>query len=256
MSVINQDLAAWENPGGFELTAAQVRFFRCFGFLKLTGVFSANEMTRIRQGMEEVFARFDEFPENEVMHKKAAPLHQANKVHDNPERYIIGLIAKRSPHLSWLLEDPRIRAIPAALIGDDYQLVGDSGSLFSCETNWHVDSSVGASIHEFNLKLCLYMDPLRRENGALRIIPGTHCWNDAYAGMVRKNVWPPGRPEGKSLEDMLGIAIDEVPAFVLETDPGDLLLWDYRMLHASFYGGTRRFQWSIDFKEPAATPAD
>jgi hypothetical protein len=48
----------------------------------------------------------------------------------------------------------------------------------------------------------------------------------------------------------------ELPAHLIETEPGDMVLLDEHLFHASFGGGTRR-QWRVDYvKAPADAMAE
>ena len=37
-------------------------------------------------------------------------------------------------------------------------------------------------------KMALYLDPLTRETGALRVIPGSHRWGDDYADALESQI--------------------------------------------------------------------
>jgi hypothetical protein len=52
---------------------------------------------------------------------------------------------------------------------------------------------------------------------------------------------------------VFGVPYDEIPSYPLETDPGDLVVWSFRTVHASFGGDARRRLFSINFKEPNPT---
>jgi hypothetical protein len=56
------------------------------------------------------------------------------------------------------------------------------------------------------------------------------------------------KPE--EIEDTYGVKWDEIPSYVLETDPGDLVVWSFRTIHASFGGDARRRLFSMSFREP------
>ena len=42
-----------------------------------------------------------------------------------------------------------------------------------------------------------------------------------------------------------GLAVDEVPAFVLDSRPGDAVLFDFRLWHGSWKGGLDRRMFSL-----------
>jgi Phytanoyl-CoA dioxygenase (PhyH) len=84
------------------------------------------------------------------------------------------------------------------------------------DTAWHRDSILAVA----SVGLLCYLDPLTAATGALRVIPGSH----------RDDV-------GRSPAD--GVA--------LETEPGDLIVMDEHLLHASEGGAEGRRQWRVDF---------
>jgi hypothetical protein len=84
------------------------------------------------------------------------------------------------------------------------------------DTAWHRDSVLPVA----SVGLLCYLDPLTAATGALRVVPGSHRGGG-----------------GRSPAD--GVA--------LETEPGDLIVMDEHLLHASEGGAQRRRQWRVDF---------
>ncbi len=101
-----------------------------------------------------------------------------------------------------------------------------------------------------HIKLSFYLDPLRADSGAIRVLPGTQYWQSPYAKDLRRSF----REFGKSA-DVFGVDSTEVPAVVIDSDPGDVLIWDYRLIHASFNGLDRRRFFSVNFRERQAESA-
>src|SRR5262249_44862159 len=82
-----------------------------------------------------------------------------------------------------------------------------------------------------SIGIAAYSEPLEAATGALRVLPGSHL------------------PElGDAVRALGGIgkAAMELPSYVLETEPGDVIVFDEHLFHASCGGGTRR-QWRIDY---------
>jgi hypothetical protein len=50
-------------------------------------------------------------------------------------------------------------------------------------------------------------------------------------------------------EELWGLAGADVPAVALETLPGDLLLFDHRIKHSSFGGGSRRRMFTMNMEQ-------
>ena len=70
----------------------------------------------------------------------------------------------------------------------------------------------------------MYLDPLTADNGALRLIPGSH--RDPLHTALR-DMREAGSPE---------LPPEEVPCHVCETTPGDVIGFDMRASHAAFNG--------------------
>jgi ectoine hydroxylase-related dioxygenase (phytanoyl-CoA dioxygenase family) len=213
------------------LTPQQVAFFETFGYLKLSGLF-ADQIDDIIAGFEEVFAG-----EGHIRME----LYEA--LHGEERRLIIPQFVTKSPRLSCLLDDARVVGIVRSLLGDEYEYAESDGNLFDCESTWHSDI-YGAPMHMHHVKLSFYLDPLRADSGAIRVMPGTNFFNDPFALNLRKRM-----KDVSKIEEEFGVPDRELPSVVLETDPGDVVVWDFRTIHASFYGRKRRRLFSINFRE-------
>jgi hypothetical protein len=222
--------------GSNGLNDQQVAYFETFGFLKLPGLFR-DDIDEIITGFEEVFAA--EHPRMELYE----PLHGEER------RLIIPQFISKNERLHRLLDDPRVRGIVSSLLGSDYEYAESDGNLFDCESTWHSDM-YGAPLHLHHVKLSFYLDTLREDSGAIRVIPGTNFFNENFALNLRKRIWDPTK-----IASEFGVPDRELPSFPIETDPGDVVAWDFRTIHASFYGGKRRRLFSINFRERAAEQA-
>jgi hypothetical protein len=87
-------------------------------------------------------------------------------------------------------------------------------------------------------KMAIYLDHVTRESGALRVIPGSHRWGDAFAESVERSV--------RKAPDVLGISGAEVPAIALESRPGDVVLFNQNLKHSSWGGGKRRRMFTLN----------
>ncbi len=217
----------------FELTAAQRRYFDTFGFLHLPALFE-KEARELDAAFEEVFANAE--------HKR---LEVFEPVHFGERRLILPVFIDKHPRLAVLRDDPRIVGIVRSLIGADSEYAESDGNLFFCDSSWHIDS-YGAPVDRFHIKLSFYLDPQDTASGAIRLIPGSNHYQDEYALTLRQAF-----SDAERLSRELGIEPQEVPSWEIESKPGDLLVWNYRTIHASFGGGERRRLFSISFREPA-----
>lgn len=215
-------------PSSFQLTPPQVKFFNTFGFLKLEGLFK-DEIADIQKGFESVFAKH-----GDDMIVTQYPLH------GDERREIIMPFVRKDDYLTSLPEDPRIVGIADSLFNTEYGYNGSDGNLFYCESHWHHDS-FGAPLHLRTIKMSFYLDSLTAENGAIRFLPGSNFFFDNFAKSVRGAV--------DESETRFGVPGSELPSYVMCSEPGDLLLWNFRTLHASYNGEPRRRLFSLNFAE-------
>ena len=68
----------------------------------------------------------------------------------------------------------------------------------------------------------------------------------AYAETVHETI--PNSGSNNSEEDW-GIPGTDIPAVAVETKPGDLVVFNHRIKHASFGGGTRRRMFTINLQQ-------
>jgi ectoine hydroxylase-related dioxygenase (phytanoyl-CoA dioxygenase family) len=213
------------------LTPQEKAFFEAFGYLRIKGLF-ARDIAEIIQGFEDVFT--DEgHPRVETF----------EALHGRERRMIIPQFVTKSSRLSPLLDDPRVIGIVTSLLGPDYEYAESDGNLFDCESSWHSDM-YNAPLRLQHVKVSFYLDTLRADSGAIRVIPGTQFFSESFGKTVRRKLHDPDR-----IEEEFGVAGHEIPSVALETDPGDVVVWDFRTVHASYGGGRRRRLFSINFRE-------
>jgi hypothetical protein len=216
------------------LTRQQVKFFETFGFLVLPGLFR-DDIDQIIEAFEAVFAT-EGHPRMETY----------VELHGEERRLIIPQFVTKHPTLNRLREDPRVLGIVSSLLGDNYEYAESDGNLFDCESLWHSDT-YGAPMLIHHVKLSFYLDSLRADSGAIRVIPGTQHFKESFATALRN-----GFREPTEIEEQFGVDARDIPSVALETEPGDLVVWDFRTIHASYHGQVRRRLFSINYRE---TPA-
>ena len=139
-------------------------------------------------------------------------------------QYVPMMTAQTPASLSLL---DRIEPVAADLLGGPVLPTRAKGVRYSGNTPWHSDSISPLASAGF----LAYLEPLGGEDGALQVLPGSH------------------HPEFREALGRLGIdgmADPAMPAHVVTTEPGDLILLDEHLFHASF-GGQLRRQWRVDF---------
>jgi hypothetical protein len=204
-----------------QLSAQQLAFMETFGYLSFPGL--------LDDCIEEITAAF------EAVWQRHGGGHDGKK-HDGSARSCIVPFIDQSEYLSALLDDGRIDGIFASLLGDDYQYLGSDGNYYVGDTGWHSDGGWPRPIVYY--KMALYLDPLTRDTGALRVIPGSHRYGEGYAEEVERQI--------RQSQDHWGIAGAEVPAVALETRPGDVVIFHQGTKHSAWGGGQHRRMFTIN----------
>lgn len=168
---------------------------------------------------------------------------------DRPERggieghYLPVMSRARTPTSLQLVE--RLHPVARRLLGGEALPAPAQAILFFDQAAWHADTGFGVEA----VKFACYLEPLRADTGALRVLPGSQV--EPYGELARRfdrGVMPQNGEE-------LRVAVERLPAFVCQTDPGDAIAFDLRLYHASMCGRDRR-QWSVTFYRDAETPED
>lgn len=206
----------------FILSQGQRNFFETFGYLAFPGLLK---------------------PESEEISRKFEGVFEAARLqHDPTKRTIIVPFVDQDPYLSSLLDHPAIEMIASGLLGADFNYLGSDGNFYTGDTSWHSDG-----LHENNgyIKIALYLDPVGPTSGALRVIPGSHKL--PRTARIR---------QAANSKQLWGIEQSEVPAAILATQPGDVVVFDHNIMHASFGGGTRRRMFTLNLCRHCETEAE
>lgn len=213
------------------ITAEQVAHFRTFGFLVFRQLFTPDEVDLMRREALEIMAeeRGDAVP--------------------GEKWEAVQPFLERKPFLASLVDDDRVHQIPETLLGPDFFLEGTEGNLHMGSTPWHGAGGTGPSPIP-HIKVTFYLDPVSRDSGCLRVIPGSHVSErpDVYASLRDRTYDDDFMP--------FGVAPSEVPHYALESEPGDLVVFTEDLLHASFGGKAGRHQHACSFMAGPKTEAD
>ena len=201
-----------------ELSQQQRDFFEAFGYLVLPGL--------LRDEIDWIIEEFE------------AVFQVRGVVHDGSKRSTVVPFIDQRERLCTLLDNAKVHGLIAGLLGDDFNYVGGDGNYYTGDTQWHSDGwhDVGKFI-----KVALYLDPVARDTGCLRVIPGTHKV-DIPDWAARK---------ARNATELWGIAQNEVPAIALESQPGDVVAFNHNLMHASFGGNTRRRMFTLNCSQRA-----
>jgi len=217
------------------LTAEQVASFETFGFLFFRQVFSREEMERITCAAEEVWEK--------------CLGHRAGE----DEAVSMGTFIEGQPELERLAEDSRVYDAAAHVMGSDLIWSGSEGNRGIRAGDdihqWHADREGEKELDYLRVKFMLYLDPMRKETGALRVIPGSHrmpLHEDLASFRDRYD-------EDNPL--FFGVEGPNVPCHAVETVPGDLLMFNQSLYHA-VYGKRDRRRRYIALKYAARPTTD
>ena len=205
------------------LSPQQVAFFDTFGFLKLAGA--------VKENIEEIIGEFTAvFPET-------------GAEHDGKKRTCIVPFVDQREKLCALLDDPIIEGAASSLIGADFNYIGSDGNYYTGDTWWHSDG-----YHEVGkyIKMAFYLDSVTKDTGALRVIPGSH--------RLEMRDWP-ALKAGRSHE-LWDIGQSEVPGVALESEPGDVLIFNHNLMHGSFGGSSERRMFTLNLCRRAENQAE
>ena len=208
------------------LTPKQIAHFKTFGFLMLRKLFTQREMDTISREANEIF--------EEVL--GVAPSETAERLKVEP-------FFERRPFLNSLLDDDRIYMVAEDLLGTDFVFDQSEGNVHAGETAWHGGGHWDVLPW---IKIGFYLQPLTRDTGCLRAIPGSHLSADP-------DLYAPLRGGKGPGDHVFGMPQSEIPAVPLEVVPGDIIVFTEDMLHASFGGRPGRHQHAASFfKNPTA----
>jgi hypothetical protein len=209
------------------LSAAQVLHFETFGFVIVRRAFSPKETAEIGREFDEVLAT-----------------DRGGQVFEGAKRQsIIGFIERR-PILTHLVETDLIFEAMEQFLGPGFVWIGSDGHLYVGDTAWHPDSP---SPDYRRIKVAIYLDPVQKETGCLRVIPGSHRQPLHGELGVLYGVKDPAMTP-------FGVAASAIPAFPLESQPGDVVMFDQNTWHASFGGRTGRRMLALSFAAPPVLP--
>lgn len=203
------------------LTEQQVNHFNTFGFLIFRQLFSPEEMKTINAEFEHALTAA----------YRHAPF-------DGTYRHWVRTMGPDTPFFGGLLEDPRFYEPTEQLYGEDALGIISDANRYVGHTRWHPDHYVDPTEDCYGVKFAYYLEPVGAETGALRLIPGSH--KNPLHSELRNNL------------DSYGLEICDVPAYICESEPGDVVAFDVRCWHASWGGAIdRRMCTVVYYKNPA-----
>jgi len=161
----------------------------------------------------------------------------AHSPFDGSRRHWLPMMGPETPTFAALLEDPRFLDTTEQLLGapalgwmvDANRYVGD--------TAWHND----AFASNRGVKWAIYLEPTSAERGALRVVPCSQ--NPVVNAHVGEFIEMAGHDD-----------LSAIPAMVLDSQPGDVVAFDFRCWHASVGGGKDRSMFTVEYFELPPDP--
>ena len=219
----------------YSLTEAQIQHFEVFGFLVRRNVFTAEEVARMNEEFDRRLASVLEETnpeENQTLN---------NWTNRTPE----------TPYIASLLEDPRIYLPAEQLVGEDSVPVHSNANSYGTNTNWHpdrTDQNVGA------IKNVMYLQKTTADRGALRIIPGSHK-NPLHEELLRIGLRHIEGEKDRFLEAS-NLSGEDIPCYVFESEPGDVITFNELTWHAAFGGYRDRRTCTFNFYRNPKSPEE
>ena len=230
-----------------QLTPQQIAFYEAFGFFVLRQVFAHEELKIIGDDFESI-------------------MQQGHGRTTHGESELARLIEHR-PNFKRFLS--RIEMSIEQVLGPGFVMT-DPGSHFRAgDTGWHCDIGWHPSMfgreqkppigHDLpGVRVGVYLDRRTRDTGCLRVIPGSHIMPNAcldlLAAPFHRDMSENFSADGKIRK--FGIRPNDVPCHAVETDPGDMILFNHRTWHAAFGGKHVRRMITIDYKAKPTTARD
>ena len=258
------------------LTSQQEAYFEAFGFLVVRQLFSPDEV--------EVITR--EFEAAMVEDRDGRPF-------DGQKRQTVNRWYLGRPAVKFLTDDERIHGSIEQLLGPGYEFMnGNDGNFYVGDTEWHPDFGWDPSIPEGkndperlagrrgqphyvpSIKVAFYLDPVGKDSGCLRVIPGAHrnpyhdqLWSlhrdipihaaaleDVGARLLK--LWERDTGSREGVEQLLwdtkvnhfGLEPREVPSYPIESEPGDAVFFSHQMWHSTFGGKVGRRMFTLNFR--------
>ena len=204
------------------LTIQQKQHFETFGFLVLRQLFTPREIDFIRHESDAVLRE-----------------NRQGKPFPGEKRQAMIPFFELNPRLQWLIEDDRIYALGEDLLGHNFILNATEGNLHVGDTQWHGGGLDPEPVP--HIKIAFYLEPNTKDTGALRFIPGTHKLE------YRKRIQPLTAQQDDPTATPFGVAGTDVPSVVIESQPGDVIIFPETLWHGAFGGPPGRSQHAINF---------
>ena len=212
------------------LTDQQVDHYQTFGFVVLPGWLDEPKAAELGQELDRALR--DGYGANFGDREPAGGI---------DGHWLPMMSRHRTPISLGLVEDPRFLGAARQLLDGPVLPTFAEGYLLFGEAGFHSDCGTGS----LGVKFVAYLEPLTAATGALQLMPGSQhpdfgavaAWDTRHRAM-----------DAKGLRRKLAA----LPCAVAETQPGDVIAFDWHTWHASV-GGRDRRQWTVSYAKDPAT---
>ena len=202
------------------LTEQQVLFWKTFGYLVFRNVFPQDEIDQIRRDHDDVMAE-----------------ERGGQSFNGKETQTVLWFVEQRPSLARLADDDRVYNKVEQLLGPGFIWCESDGNYYVGDTQWHGGDGEPQLLQ--HIKVAIYPDPVMRDTGSLRVIPGSHI--PEYQKKLRNLREQFDDPS----KEPFGVPGAEVPAVALESQPGDMVFFSENIWHSSFGGSPGRRMFTL-----------
>ena len=215
------------------LTDTEVKRFRESGFLVFEALLDGGKLARYTSILDELVDQGRSLAESDGHWKLEL---------DDRENPIPGVLHKIQrvcvvePRILELARERAIVERARCLVGDDFDVFGTKFfpklPRIGTSTRWHQDNFYFGTNSDQILSCGVYLEDAARENGCLRVVPGSHLTGE-IAGHLRD-----GRSYGS------WTVVDEATAFDLAVPGGTVVFFSSNLLHGAYDNTSDRSRYS------------
>lgn len=216
------------------LTKEQIQHFNVFGYVVRRNVFSPKEVARINQEFDRRLSVAQEETDPEIKRTSYSWYNH------NPE----------TPFTSSLIEDPRLYVPSEQLVGEDSVPINCGTKSEDSGIGWHPDRQ---DPNLYILKNLMYLQPTQADRGALRVIPGSHK-NPMHRELLQIGLNLKPNQERSDFLEKSGIRGEEIPCYIFNSNPGDLIMFSEFLWHAAYSSFNDRRLCHFNFYRNPKTP--
>jgi hypothetical protein len=205
------------------LNQVTVSHFQTFGFVVLRGLLTEAELAQLREEISHAMTNGygDGFADNADLARQPG--------------FDMPMMSDSTPLASRLVaDDPRFWQASHYLTGAPTLPTNGEATCFLANSKWHPDMPRSVQ----GVKFMTYLDGCSAETGQLQVLPGSHR---AEAGSAFWDYLSQDPRRQGCFDDP-----DDwpVPAYGIDTEPGDVIAFHTNLLHSSV-GGYRRLAWDV-----------